>query len=77
MTLRSDLSISRGNRMLTCGSSRRNDSTVETGLGNNINLDSRVTTRVIDLARVDLGDGHVCFKSEMSALFAVRRRRKG
>jgi hypothetical protein len=31
---------------------------VKTGLGDDVNLDSGVTTRVVDGAGVDLGDGH-------------------
>lgn len=62
--------------MLTSGSSGGNDSTVQTGLSNDINLNSWVAARVIDLAGVDLGDAHVCFKSWTSALVAVFRRRR-
>jgi hypothetical protein len=36
----------------------RNNGSVETGLGDNIDFDGRVTTGVIDGAGVDLGDGH-------------------
>lgn len=41
---------------------RWDNGAVEAGLGNDVDLDGGVTTRVVDGAGVDLGDGHVdCF----------------
>ena len=31
---------------------------MQTGLGDDVNLDGGVTARVVNRARVDLGDGH-------------------
>jgi hypothetical protein len=42
----------------TGGSSGRNDSSVETSLGDDINLNGRVATRVVDRTSVNLGDRH-------------------
>jgi hypothetical protein len=42
----------------TSGSSRWDNGTVETGLSDNVNLDGWVSTRVVDLTSVDLGDRH-------------------
>lgn len=39
---------------------RGNDGAVETGLGDNVDLDGGVSTGVVDVAGVDLGDGHDC-----------------
>lgn len=39
-------------------SSRGDNGTVETSLGDNVNLDGWVSTRVVDLTSVDLGDRH-------------------
>jgi hypothetical protein len=37
----------------------RNDGAVQTGLADKVDLDGRVTARVVDGTGVDLGDGHV------------------
>lgn len=42
----------------TSGSSGGDNSTVQTGLGDEINLNGRVTARVVDRAGMDLGDRH-------------------
>ena len=42
----------------TSGSTRGHNGAVETGLGHDIDLDGGVTARVVDVASVDLGDGH-------------------
>jgi hypothetical protein len=42
----------------TGGSSRGDNGTVETGLGNDVDLDSGIATRVVDVASVDLADRH-------------------
>ena len=42
----------------TSGSSGWDNGTVQTGLGDNVNLDGWVSTRVVDLTSVDLGDRH-------------------
>lgn len=41
------------------GGTRGDDGAVETGLGDNVDLDGGVSTRVVDVAGVDLGDRHV------------------
>lgn len=46
--------------MLTCGSTGWDDGSVETGLGNNINLDGWVTSRVVDCSGVNFDDRHGC-----------------
>lgn len=45
-------------RERTGGSSRRNNSTVQTGLGDNVHLNGGVTARVVHGTSVDLGDRH-------------------
>lgn len=42
----------------TGGSSGGDNGTVETSLSDNVNLDGWVSTRVVDLTSVDLGDRH-------------------
>jgi len=42
----------------TGGSSGRNDGTVKAGFGDDVNLDGRVTARVVHRTSVDLGDRH-------------------
>lgn len=41
------------------GGTRRNDCAVQTGLADEVDLDGRVTARVVDGTGVDLCDGHV------------------
>ena len=45
--------------MHTCGSSRGDYCSMKSSLGDHINLDGRVTARVVDLASVDLADRHI------------------
>lgn len=48
---------------LTSRSTRGDDGTVKAGLGDNIDLDGGVTTRVVDGAGVNLSDRHLgCLK---------------
>lgn len=42
----------------TGGSSRGDNGAVQTSLGDNVDLDGGVTTRVVDVAAVNLGDRH-------------------
>ena len=42
----------------TSGSSGWDNGTMQTSLGDNVNLDGWVSTRVVDLTSVDLGDRH-------------------
>ena len=44
----------------TGGSAGWDDGTVETGLSDDVNLDSGVTTRIVDRTSLDLGDCHDC-----------------
>jgi hypothetical protein len=48
----------------TGGSSRGNDGTMKTSLGDNIDLDSGITARIVDRPGVDLGDRHLVLFSE-------------
>ena len=41
------------------GGTRGNDGTVKAGLGDDVDLDGGVSTGVVDVAGVDLGDRHV------------------
>jgi hypothetical protein len=41
------------------GSTGGNDGTVEAGLGDNVDLDGGVSTGVVDVAGVNLGDRHI------------------
>lgn len=43
---------------LTGRGSGRHNGAVETGLGNNVDLNRGVATRVVDVAGVNLGDRH-------------------
>ena len=57
----SDGRIAQAESMLgkrTGGGSRGNNGAVQTGVGDDIDLDSGVATRVVDVTSVDLGDGH-------------------
>jgi hypothetical protein len=47
-----------GSKVPTSGSAGWDDSAVETSLGDDINLDGGVTTRVVDRPSVDLGNCH-------------------
>lgn len=44
--------------MLTSRGTGRDDGTVETGLGDDVDLNGRVTARIVDRTRVDLGNSH-------------------
>lgn len=44
--------------MLAGGSTRGDNGAVQAGLGDDVDLDGGVTTRVVDGASVNLGDGH-------------------
>lgn len=50
--------------MLTSGSTRGDNGTVKTSLGDQINLDGGVAARVVDGPGVDRLDGHVCYGNE-------------
>lgn len=43
----------------TGGSTRGDNGAVQASLGDNVDLDGRVATRVVDVAGVDLGNGHL------------------
>lgn len=45
------------------GSTGRYNGAVQTGLADEVNLDGRVTARVVDGTSVDLGDGHVDWRA--------------
>lgn len=44
----------------TGGGARGDNGTVEAGLGDDVNLDGGIAARIVDGARVDLGNGHGC-----------------
>jgi len=50
-----------GSKVRTGGSAGWDDSAVETSLGDDVNLDGWVATRIVDRSSVDLGDCHVGF----------------
>ena len=47
----------------TSRSSRRNDGPVQSGLGDEVDLDGGVASRVVDGAGVNLGDCHIDLRS--------------
>lgn len=48
-----------GSTVLTSGGSRWDNGAVKASLGDNVDLDGRVTARVVDGTRVNLGNSHV------------------
>ena len=58
-------------RSQTSRSSRRDDSAVKAGFGDNVNLNGWVSTRVVNRACVDLGDGHSIVSIPLVVAFLV------